>query len=170
MKATSIAAPRVFLLLLGAGLVGCAASTNDPAPPQTTANLQARPSETPPIAAGRGAVDTLDANAGDRVFFAYDSSLLNPESEQILRRQAGWLRSHPAVVATIQGHSDERGTREYNLALGDRRATAVRDYLVSQGVPAERLHTISYGKERPQIDGHDETSWAQNRRAVSVAQ
>lgn len=114
-----------------------------------------------------GSQQDLATNVGDRVFFAYDSYDIAPEARDTLNRQAEWLNRYPSLNITIEGHSDERGTREYNLALGDRRATAVKNYLVSQGVPASRLNTISYGKEQPAVMGSDAASWAQNRRGVT---
>jgi peptidoglycan-associated lipoprotein len=108
------------------------------------------------------------AGINDRVFFAYDRWDLDAAAQQALRQQAEWLRAHPGALATIEGHADERGTREYNLALGDRRAATVRSYLIAAGVPADRLRTVSYGKERPAAVGSSETFWAQNRRAVTV--
>jgi peptidoglycan-associated lipoprotein len=111
----------------------------------------------------------LAASAGsDRVFFGFDAYTLSPEARGTLSRQAQWLRQHPQVGFSIEGHADERGTREYNLALGDRRAKAAADFLVLQGISASRITTISYGKERPEALGSDESSHAQNRRAVSV--
>jgi len=112
----------------------------------------------------------LVQNVGDRVFFALDSSTLTPEGRAILDRQAEWMAKYSAVKLSVEGHCDERGTREYNLALGERRATAVRNYLVAKGVAASRLSTISYGKERPEALGSNEESWARNRRGVSVVQ
>lgn len=112
----------------------------------------------------------LVQNVGDRVFYAFDSSTLTPEARAILDRQAAWLGKYSSVKLAVEGHCDERGTREYNLALGERRATAVRNYLVAKGVAADRLSTISYGKERPEVMGSDESSWARNRRGVSVVQ
>lgn len=106
--------------------------------------------------------------AGDRVFFAYDHSDLSPEAQQILQRQAEWLRRYPNVTVTIEGHTDERGTREYNLSLGERRADAVKNVLIALGIPAARISTISYGKERPEVPHSDEQSLAQNRRAVTT--
>ncbi|MBU6234829.1 MAG: peptidoglycan-associated lipoprotein Pal [Alphaproteobacteria bacterium] len=114
-----------------------------------------------------GSQDDLTVNVGDRVYFGYDRYDLTPEALQQLQLQAQWLNQYPNVNITIEGHADERGTREYNLALGDRRANAVRDYLVSLGVSASRVNTISYGKERPEVAGSDAQSWAQNRRAVT---
>jgi peptidoglycan-associated lipoprotein len=106
--------------------------------------------------------------AGDRVFFPLDQSDLTPEAQQTLRRQADWLRRYSAVTVTVEGHADERGTREYNLALGERRATTVRNFLVAAGIPAERIHTITYGKERPAVVGSNESAYAKNRRAVTT--
>jgi peptidoglycan-associated lipoprotein len=112
--------------------------------------------------------DFLQSVTSDKVFFATDSYTLDDAARRTLDAQAAWLNRNPAVQVTIEGHCDERGTREYNLALGDRRANAARDYLQSRGVAASRMRTISWGKERPVADGHDESAWAQNRRAVTV--
>ena len=117
---------------------------------------------------GPGSQQDLAQTAGDRVFFDYDRSDVTPEGQEILRRQAEWLKRYPNISVTIEGHTDERGTREYNLALGERRAQAVKNVLVALGIPAARIQTISYGKERPAIPHSDETSYAQNRRAVTV--
>jgi peptidoglycan-associated lipoprotein len=117
-----------------------------------------------------GTQDDLAVNVGDRVFFAYDSFSLTPEATSQLELQAQWLRQYPSVNVLVEGHADERGTREYNLALGDRRATAVKNYLVSLGVEPNRIQTISYGKERPEMLGANSESWAKNRRAVTVVQ
>ena len=105
---------------------------------------------------------------GDRVFFDYDSSALSDDAKATLSAQAAFLSANPAVKITVEGHCDERGTREYNLALGDRRATAARDYLVAQGVDAARIRTISYGKERPSFIGSNPYAYSKNRRAVSL--
>ncbi|EJF87747.1 peptidoglycan-associated lipoprotein Pal [Bartonella rattimassiliensis] len=107
-------------------------------------------------------------NVGDRVFFSLDSSSLDADAERILMRQAEWLLHYPYYSIMIEGHADERGTREYNLALGQRRAVAVRNYLVSLGVSAQRIQTISYGKERPVAVCDDISCWNQNRRAVTT--
>ncbi|MGA7259787.1 MAG: peptidoglycan-associated lipoprotein Pal [Stellaceae bacterium] len=115
-----------------------------------------------------GSQQDLEASAGDRVFFAFDRSDITPESQQILEGQAEWLRRYPNVTVTIEGHCDERGTREYNLALGERRAQAVKNVLVALGIPASRISTISYGKERPAVVGSTEEAYAQNRRAVTT--
>lgn len=114
-----------------------------------------------------GSQEDLTVNVGDRVYFGYDRYDLTPEALQQLQLQAQWLNQYANVSITVEGHADERGTREYNLALGDRRANAVRDYLVSQGVSGSRVKTISYGKERPEVTGSDAQSWAQNRRSVT---
>jgi peptidoglycan-associated lipoprotein len=115
-----------------------------------------------------GSEQDLVQNVGDRVFFDYDKSDIKPEGRQILQRQADWLKKFANVTVTVEGHCDERGTREYNLALGERRATAVKKMLVALGVTPNRVSTISYGKERPAVPGSTEAAWAQNRRGVTV--
>lgn len=110
----------------------------------------------------------FQAAIGDRVLFLVDQSTLNPEAQGILTKQAEWLMANPAFTATIEGHADEQGTREYNLALGARRASAVQAFLIDRGVAPNRLKTVSYGKERPLAICSDETCYAQNRRAVTV--
>ncbi len=115
-----------------------------------------------------GTQGDFEANVGDRVFFALDSSVLSSEAQGTLGRQAAWLKQYPNASVVVEGHCDERGTREYNLALGERRANAAKNYLVSLGVDAGRVSTTSYGKERPAVLGHDERAWSQNRRAVTV--
>jgi len=115
-----------------------------------------------------GSQQDLEASAGDRVFFAFDRSDISAEARQTLTRQADWLRRYPNVTVTIEGHCDERGTREYNLALGERRAQAAKNVLVALGISASRITTISYGKERPAVVGSTEEAYAQNRRAVTV--
>ena len=117
---------------------------------------------------GPGSQQDLAATAGDRVLFAYDSAEIASEGQQILKRQSEWLRRYGNVSVTIEGHCDERGTREYNLALGERRAQAVKNVLVALGIPASRVATISYGKERPEIPHSDDQSYAQNRRGVTT--
>lgn len=117
---------------------------------------------------GPGSQQDLAQTAGDRVFFEYDQADISAEAQQILQRQAQWLKRYPNVSVTIEGHTDERGTREYNLALGERRAQAVKNVLVALGIPASRMQTISYGKERPAVPHEDESSYAQNRRGVTV--
>lgn len=107
-------------------------------------------------------------NAEDRVFFAFDSSAISLDAAEVLNTQVKWLKKHEEVKVVVQGYCDERGTREYNLALGERRANAVKQYLVSKGIAADRISVISYGKERPAVLGSNEAAWAQNRRAVTV--
>lgn len=117
-----------------------------------------------------GSQQDLVVNVGDRVFFGYDQFDLTPEARATVERQSQWLKTHQNVTVIVEGHCDERGTREYNLALGEKRAMAVRNYLIANGVAPNRVQTISYGKERPVILGSDNTSWAQNRRGVLVVQ
>jgi peptidoglycan-associated lipoprotein len=133
-----------------------------PPPAQTAAR--------PPAGATPGSAQDFITNVGDRVFFATDKSDLTPEGRATLEKQAAWLKKYPTVNITIEGHCDERGTREYNLALGERRANAVKNYLVALGIPAARVKTISYGKERPAVVGSTEQAWTQNRRGVTVVQ
>lgn len=115
-----------------------------------------------------GSAEDLKVNVGDRVFFGFDRYELTPEARYTLQQQAAWMITNSSVNVVIEGHCDERGTREYNLALGERRASAVSDYLMTLGVPATRVSTISYGKERPEDPASNETAWAKNRRGVTV--
>jgi peptidoglycan-associated lipoprotein len=156
--------------LFAIALAGCTGDKPPDAPTQVSAVPP--PTESRLYPDKRSAVPTslLGAGVADRVFFAYDSSLLSADATRVLQAQAVWLKGSPTAVLTVEGHSDERGTREYNLALGDRRANAVRDYLVAQGIPSARIRTVSYGKERPVVLGGDEAAWAQNRRGVSLVQ
>ena len=108
------------------------------------------------------------AQVGNTVYFGFDSSELAGEAQATLDRQAAFLNVNPTMVVIIEGHADERGTREYNLALGDRRAVAVRDYLLAKGLNVARVRTVSYGKERPAVSGSNEESWEKNRRAATV--
>ncbi len=105
---------------------------------------------------------------GNKVYFDFDSSALSADAKSTLNAQAAFLRSNPSVRITVEGHADERGTREYNLALGDRRASAARDFLVAQGIDGARIKTISYGKERPEMVGSNDEAWAKNRRSISI--
>ena len=115
-----------------------------------------------------GSQEDLVANVGDRVFFDFDRSNIRADQRPVLQRQAEWMGRYPEVRVQVEGHTDERGTREYNLALGQRRANAARDALVAGGVNPSRVSTISFGKDQPAALGSDESSWAQNRRAVTV--
>ena len=119
-------------------------------------------------AATPGSVQEFLANVGDRVFFTTDSTTLTPQSIATLDKQAQWLQQYSQYTFTIEGHADERGTREYNIALGARRAQTVREYLASRGINPQRMRTISYGKERPVAVCNDISCWSQNRRAVTV--
>ena len=119
-------------------------------------------------AAAPGSQQDFIVNVGDRVFFETDSSELTPQARATLDKQAQWLSQYNRYSFIIEGHADERGTREYNIALGARRAQTVREYLISRGVMAQRMHTISYGKERPVAVCNDISCWSQNRRAVTV--
>ncbi|MCJ8158494.1 peptidoglycan-associated lipoprotein Pal [Sphingomonas sp. LaA6.9] len=112
--------------------------------------------------------DFIAKVSSDKIFFGLDQFDIDAEDQATLSSQAQWLQQYPNVRVTIEGHADERGTREYNLALGERRANAAKNYLASLGIPASRISVISYGKERPEALGSDEASWARNRRAVTV--
>ncbi len=118
--------------------------------------------------AAPGSEQDFAVNAGDRVYFTEDQSTLTPEAQETLRKQAAWLQRYPAVMIQVEGHADERGTREYNISLSARRATTTREFLIAQGVEASRLSSIAYGKERPVALCDAEQCWSQNRRAVSV--
>ena len=115
-----------------------------------------------------GSQADLVSNVGDRVLFEYDSSDLTPEARRTLERQAAWLKRYSNVSITVEGHCDERGTREYNLALGERRANAARDYLMTYGISGKRISVISYGKEKPVNPKSSPIAWSQNRRSVTV--
>src|SRR5919109_1285366 len=115
-----------------------------------------------------GSAEDFQQNVGDRVFFETDRYDLSAEAQSQLQKQAAWLAQYPAATVTVEGHCDERGTREYNLALGERRANAVRNYLIALGIDGNRVQTISYGKERPEVPGSEESAGAQNRRGVTV--
>ncbi len=117
-----------------------------------------------------GSQQDLVVNVGDRVFFDFDSSAITAEGRATLDRQSAWLKRYATARVAVEGHCDERGTREYNLALGERRAQAVKNYLVAAGIDSGRISTISYGKERPAVVGNNEAAWGQNRRSVTVAQ
>ncbi|MDN3568506.1 peptidoglycan-associated lipoprotein Pal [Paeniroseomonas aquatica] len=142
-------------------LAACESTTNNAA---TGAGAAANTSAGP----RPGSQEDLVANVGDRVFFDTDISSIRADQRSILERQAGWLARYPGVTVQVEGHADERGTREYNLALGQRRANAARDVLVAGGTAGARIATISYGKDRPAALGSSEDAWAQNRRAVTV--
>tara|TARA_Y100000816_G_scaffold26072_1_gene16727 strand:+ start:6786 stop:7265 length:480 start_codon:yes stop_codon:yes gene_type:complete len=117
---------------------------------------------------GTDTVEYLASGVPDRVFFATNESVLTTASRDTLRKQAGWLRKNPNINVVLEGHADERGTREYNLALGERRANAAKDYLMTYGISSNRISVISYGKERPVDSGSNPLSWSKNRRSVTV--
>ena len=117
---------------------------------------------------GTDTVEYLAKGVPDRVFFATNESILTTMSRDTLRKQAAWLRDNSNINVVIEGHADERGTREYNLALGERRANAVKDYLITYGISSDRISVISYGKERPVDSGSNPLSWSKNRRSVTV--
>src|SRR5262245_20779946 len=156
---TILRAAKMAAVLLA--VVGLAACANNPAGQQTGAVGAAG-------AAVPGNAQDFVVNVGDRVFFETDSSELTPQARTTLDKQAQWLQYYNRYSFTIEGHADERGTREYNIALGARRAQTVRDYLVSRGIDGNRMRTISYGKERPVAVCDDISCWSQNRRAVTV--
>ena len=149
---------------------GPGTSTRPPAPPEPVQEPQPIPAE--PIASDTLTgtdIDTINRNSPFQpVFFGYDQDVVEAAAQQALNGNAELMKKYPTWVVTIEGHSDERGTAEYNLALGERRAVAARNYLVSLGIPADRLRTVSYGKEFPFEPGHDEGSWSKNRRAHFV--
>ena len=124
--------------------------------------------ETPGSGVISGSQEDLIVNVGDRVFFGYDRSDLDSDALELLQDQVAWLKQNSDVSVTIEGHCDERGTREYNLALGEKRAQSVKNYLVGLGINPDRVSTISYGKERPAVVGSNDGAWAQNRRSVTI--
>ena len=154
----------VAVLLL---LAACSTTPPPPGPPGGPGG-PGGPGAIAPGAAVPGSQQDLAQTAGDRVFFAFNQSDISPQAQQTLERQASWLQHYPNVTVTIEGHCDERGTREYNLALGERRADAVKNVLIAAGIPAARIATISYGKERPIVPGSTEAAWAQNRVAITT--
>lgn len=154
---------KFAIVSISALLLAACASSADPTSPTTTA-----PTTTDRSAPTPGSAEDFLVQVQDRVYFALDRYDLDDASRRTLERQAAWLDTYPGTTVTVEGHCDERGTREYNLALGARRAAAVRDYLVSLGVDPARVRTISYGKERPVAEGHNEAAWRLNRRGVTV--
>ncbi len=163
---------KTFALVAAAALLAACSGKDDTLDQSAPADAgSALPAATGVTADGlppQDSVEYFNQIVGDRVFFDTDRYDLDSEDRSILSQQATWLNANPGVNATIEGHADERGTREYNLALGARRAASVRDFLVTQGVAPGRLETVSFGKERPVALGSDPESWAQNRRAVTV--
>jgi len=154
----------VTMAILGAAALLAACSSDDAAT-STDASATAGANAGAPAP---NTVEYFNMVVGDRVFFDTDRHDLSPDAQYVLSKQAQWFAANPGTTATIEGHADERGTREYNLALGARRANSARAYLINQGVDGSRLRTVSYGKERPVALGSNEQAWAQNRRAVTV--
>lgn len=144
-------------------VVSLSACASKPAPVAEAPAAPAAPAPPRPVGPVPGSAEDFRVSVGDRVFFDYDQYTLRADARATLDRQAAWLKQYGAVRVLVDGNADERGTREYNLALGTRRANSVKDYLVSAGVAAARIDTVSYGKERPIATGSDEASWAQNR-------
>ncbi|MCW5682395.1 MAG: peptidoglycan-associated lipoprotein Pal [Xanthobacteraceae bacterium] len=147
-----------FAALIAVALAAAACSTNQVTDPNNQNQTNAPP----------GSVQDFVVNVGDRVFFESDQSDLTVQARATLDKQVQWLQQYSQYSFTVEGHADERGTREYNIALGARRAQTVRDYLISRGISAQRMRTISYGKERPVAVCNDISCWSQNRRAVTV--
>ena len=165
---------KIRLILMMFAVISVSACTSDG---ENSADMMAdgsmmndpmRDSGVTSVGLSEGTQENLVATVGDRVFFGYDEHNLTDQARQIVGMQAEWLQQYPNVNVVVEGHCDERGTREYNLALGDRRATALRNYLIASGVSPERVRTISYGKERPATPGSYPEAWAQNRRSVLV--
>lgn len=172
MKPTARTALRLALIAAAAASMSACASRPKPAGPAPAAEAPPPTAETPPASPGvvgesviPGSERDFVINAGDRVYFDFDRYDVRADAQPILDAQAAWLQRYPAVRVRIEGNTDDRGTREYNLALGARRANAVRDYLISHGVTSSRITTMSYGKEQPIDPGTGEEAWARNRNA-----
>jgi len=154
---------RNFLLVVFAGLLLTACATQKKVAKESASGLIQSD-----IYTGADTVEFLATGVPDRVFFATNKSILTTASRDTLRKQSAWMRKNKDITVTVEGHADERGTREYNLALGDRRANAVKDYLLTYGISGGRIAVISYGKERPVNSGSSPLAWSQNRRSVTV--
>ena len=150
---------NIFLVLMAGVILTACATTKKVS---TTGQMQGD------VYTGTDTVEYLASGVPDRVFFATNESILTTRSRETLRKQATWLRENSWITVVLEGHADERGTREYNLALGERRANAAKDYLMTYGVSASRISVISYGKERPVDSGSNPLSWSKNRRSVTV--
>ncbi len=154
-----------YIALAAVATLAACASRPAPAPTPAAPAPATQPAPSGPVP---GSAEEFRVTVGDRVFFGYDRFDLTPEARAILERQAAWLRRYPNVRILVEGNCDERGTREYNLALGARRAAAARDYVVSLGISGDRLQTVSYGKERPMDPRSNEQAWSVNRNAHST--
>jgi peptidoglycan-associated lipoprotein len=166
-----LSSPLRIAAVAGAlALAACASKPPPPPPMQPPAAPYSAPERQSRVESTTvpGSLQDFRVNVGDTVHFEYDKTEITSEDRDILQRQAAWLQKYAQVRVTIEGHCDPRGTREYNLALGGRRANAVKEYLVSVGVPASRIDTISYGKERPVCTESDESCWGQDRRGVTT--
>ena len=173
---------KIMKIVVSIGIIGAVASCTDRSLMDMSRQGANDPSGNELGGAGasdsirQGALDGYEESSpeyfssgiGDKIYFLVDESTINADAAAILSMQASWLVANPSYTALIEGHADERGTREYNLALGARRASAVREYLVSQGVPDSRLQTVTYGKERPAAVCSNESCWSQNRRAITA--
>ena len=153
---------RILSMLAAVALVAACETAPEGGAGAAGAGAAAAPSGVVP-----GSQQDLVVNVGDRVFFDFDKFNLKPEAQRTLERQASWLKRYPNIRVLLAGNCDERGTREYNLALGERRANSSKNYLISQGIAADRIRTISYGKERPTAVGSNEAAWAQNRNTIT---
>ena len=154
---------RNFLLVVFASLLLTACATQKKAAKESASGLIQSD-----VFTGNDTVEFLATGVKDRVFFGTNKSILTTASRDTLRKQAAWMRKNKDITVTVEGHADERGTREYNLALGERRANAVKDYLLTYGISGGRVSVISYGKERPVNSGSSPLAWSQNRRSVTV--
>ena len=158
---------KLFMLIVaGFFLASCAATKTEQGGGADTASASSSSSSGGEIKAGTQ--EDLIVNVGDRVFFEFDSSELTVDAQATLDAQAAWLMQYPDTNITVEGHADERGTREYNLALGDKRAFSVYSYLAQAGIDTNRMEYVSWGKERPEVIGSDETAYSQNRRGVTI--
>lgn len=173
MKSNTVKMAAI-LLASTALIAGCGKKKVEELPPAAEGTDYGQAQTDPNAGTGQivpGSQEDFLANVGqygDRIFFDTDRFNVDTEDQATLQRQAQWLARYPNTRIIVEGHADERGTRDYNLALGERRANSAKNYLISVGVDASRIQTVSYGKERPQAIGSDEQSWAQNRRAVTV--
>jgi len=156
MKLTKIFKNTFLVMLAGLLLSACATQK------KTTGQLQGD------VYSGTDTVEYLASGVPDRVFFATNETVLTTASRETLRKQAAWLRKNSDITIVLEGHADERGTREYNLAIGERRANSAKDYLLTYGISANRISVLSYGKERPVDSGSNPLAWSKNRRSVSV--
>ena len=164
---------KILSVLAAVALLGACETASEESGKKSGAGAAAKPATTTSASASAvtavkpGSQQDLVVNVGDRVFFDYDRYAVRPDQRPTLDKQIVWLKSNRSVTIAIEGHADERGTREYNLALGERRANSVKDYMVAAGVNPERIKVISYGKERPVALGSNEEAWSQNRRGVT---